>query len=172
MAWRLELRSRTTSRALGFRAYLAWFFLLFGGRFVSLGALAWLDRGSLNLPPLPRMIATLLLTLPGVYAMYSVRRYFGMARAAGADHFEARYRTMPLVREGIFRFTRNGMYVYAFLLFWAIAVGCNSAAALAVAAFSHLYIWVHFVATEKPDMIYLYRNSKRANRGGPDDDHE
>ena len=48
------------------------------------------------------------------------------------------------------------MYVYAFLLFWAIAVGFNSSAALAVAAFSHAYIWVHFYATEKPDMDYLF----------------
>ena len=63
---------------------------------------------------------------------------------------------MPLVNQGIFRFTSNGMYVYAFMLFWAIAIGFNSSAALAVAAFSHLYIWVHFFATEKPDMDYLY----------------
>ena len=48
------------------------------------------------------------------------------------------------------------MYWYAFLLFWAIAVGFKSSAALTVAAFSHLYIWVHFHATEKPDMNYLY----------------
>ena len=88
--------------------------------------------------------------------MYSVRRYFGMVRAAGADHFDARYRAMPLVDEGIFRFTKNGMYVYAFLLFWAIATGFDSMAALAVVAFSHVYIWIHFFATEKPDMNYLY----------------
>ena len=92
----------------------------------------------------------------GVYAMYSVMRFFGMARAAGADHFDPRYRSTPFVREGIFRFTSNGMYLYAFLLFWAIAVGFNSTVALTVAAFSHAYIWVHFYATEKPDMDFLY----------------
>ena len=48
------------------------------------------------------------------------------------------------------------MTVYAFLLFWAIAIGFNSAAALVVAAFSHAYIWVHYYATEKPDMDYRY----------------
>jgi len=88
--------------------------------------------------------------------MYSVRRYFGMARAAGADHFFPQYREMALVKEGIFRFTENGMYIYAFLLFWAIAIGFDSSAALVVAAFSHAYIWVHFYATERPDMQYLY----------------
>ncbi|MBW1863973.1 MAG: hypothetical protein JRJ02_16685 [Deltaproteobacteria bacterium] len=88
--------------------------------------------------------------------MYSAKRYFGMVRAAGADHFDPRYRDMPFVKEGIFRFTSNGMYLYAFLLFWAIAIGFNSITALTVAAFSHAYIWVHFYATEKPDMDFLY----------------
>jgi len=156
LAWRLELRSSTISETIGFSGYVACFFLLFGGRFVSLLALAWLDRGSLGLDTVPQAVATTLLALPGIYAMYSVMRYFGLARAAGADHFDRRYRDMPLVREGIFRFTRNGMYLHAFLLFWAIAVGFNSMAAAAVAAFSHAYIWVHFYSTEKPDMDFLY----------------
>ena len=156
LAWRLELLSSATSKTIGFNGYIAGFFLLFGGRFVSLLALAWLDRGSLHLQALPRFVLTGVLASLGVYAMYSVNRFFGMARAAGADHFDPRYRNMPFVKEGIFRYTSNGMYVYAFLLFWAIAVGFNSSAALAVAAFSHAYIWVHFYATEKPDMDYLY----------------
>jgi len=156
LTWRLELGSTAISKAAGFRVYLVCFFLLFGGRFVSLFALAWMDRGSLGLPVLPQAIVTTVLVLLGVYAMYSVKRYFGMARAAGADHFDARYRDMPLVKGGIFRFTNNGMYLYAFLLFWAIAVGFNSSAALTVAAFSHIYIWVHFYATERPDMEFLY----------------
>jgi hypothetical protein len=156
LAWRLEFRSSATSKTLGFPGYLAAFFLLFSGRFISLFALAWMDRGSLKLPILPQAIATILLALLGIYAMYSVKRYFGIVRAACADHFDPRYRDMPLVREGIFRFTSNGMYLYAFLLFWAIAVGFNSAAGLTVAAFSHAYIWVHFYTTEKPDMDFLY----------------
>jgi protein-S-isoprenylcysteine O-methyltransferase Ste14 len=158
LAWRLELRSSGTSKAIGFAGYVAGFFLLFGGRFVSLIVLAWLDRGSLGLTNPVHVIVTTLLVLPGVYAMYSVARYFGMARAAGADHFDPRYRDMPLVKDGIFRFTNNGMYLYAFLLLWAIAVGFNSSATLVVAAFSHAYIWVHFHATEKPDLDFLYAN--------------
>jgi hypothetical protein len=156
LAWRFELRSSATSKTIGFKSYLVLFFLLFGGRFVSLLWLAWLDRGSLGLPMLAQAILTAILTIIGLYALYSVKRYFGMVRAAGADHFEPRYRKMPLVRGGIFRFTSNGMYLYAFLLFWAVAVGFDSTATLVVAAFSHLSIWVHFFATEKPDMAYLY----------------
>ena len=156
LTWRFEIQSSATSRAVGFPGYLVLFFLLFGGRFISLVVLAWMDRGSLNLQSLPQAGLTILFALPGIYAMYSVKRYFGMARAAGADHFDPRFRDMPLVNEGIFRFTNNGMYLYAFLLFWAVAVGFNSSAALVVTAFSHVYIWVHFYATERPDMDFLY----------------
>ena len=156
LAWRLELRSAVISKTIGFRGYVIIFFVLFAGRFVSLFALAWLDRDSLNLQILPQLIVTTILTLLGLYAMYSVKRYFGMMRASGADHFDPQYRSMPFVKDGIFRFTNNGMYLYAFLLFWAIATGVNSSAALSVAAFSHAYIWVHFHATEKPDMAFFY----------------
>jgi hypothetical protein len=135
------------------------FFLLFGGRFVSLFALAWEDRGSLHIGALLRISITGIFSVIGIYAMYSVLRYFGLKRAAGADHFDPRYRDMPFVRQGIFRFTSNGMYLYAFLLFWAIAIALNSSAALAVAAFSHAYIWVHFYSTEKPDMDFIYSSS-------------
>jgi len=160
LAWRLELRSSVTSKKIGFRGYLVLFFLLFGGRFISLVALAWADHGSLRFATFPKTALTGVLVVLGVYAMYSVSRYFGLARAAGADHFDQRYRDMPLVSQGIFRFTNNGMYLYAFLLFWAIAIGFNSSAALAVAVFSHAYIWVHFYSTEKPDMTSIYASSK------------
>ncbi len=156
LAWRLELKSSAVSRTIGFGAYLAIFFLLFGGRFVSLLALAWLDRGSLGLAVSARAPLTVLFTLIALYTFYSIARYFGMTRAASADHFDPRIRTLPMVSEGIFRYTANGMYAGGFLAFWVIALGFDSAAALAAAAFSHAYIWVHFQATEKPDMAYLY----------------
>ena len=156
LAWRLELRSSAISRSIGFEAYLWVFFLLFAGRFLTLAWLAVLDQNSLGLSSTIRVPLTLILLLLGLYAMYSVKKYFGMSRAAGGDHFDVRYRDMPLVKGGIFRYTENGMYVYAFLLFWAIAIGFNSAVALIVAAFSHAYIWVHYYATEKPDMDFLY----------------
>lgn len=118
--------------------------------------LAWSDRSSLDISPLFQITITGILVIIGLYAIYSVKRYFGMSRAAGADHFDLKYRSMSFVKQGIFRFTDNAMYLYAFLLFWAIALGSGSSAALVVAAYSHIYIWVHFYATEKPDIDYLY----------------
>jgi len=111
------------------------------------------------LPIFPQLVLTSLLTLLGIYTMVSVKCYFGLARAAGADHFDSHYRDLPLVNQGIFRFTNNGMYYCGFSLFWALALGFNSQAALLVAAFSHAYIWVHFFVTEKPDMHYLYESN-------------
>ncbi len=156
LAWRLELTSGATSARLGFRGYLALFFALLAGRLLATLALGWVDRGSLGLAPRPRTVLATLLALPAVYTFTSIVRYFGFVRAAGADHFDPAYRARPLVDQGIFRLTRNGMYVFAFLALWSLAVGFDSAAALVVAAFSHAYVWVHYFATEKPDMRFLH----------------
>lgn len=88
-----------------------------------------------------------------------------MVRAAGADHFDPSYREVPLVKKGIFRFTDKGTYFYAFPPFWAIAIGFNSGAALAMAAFGHTYVWVHFCATEKPDMEICMGRGQNGIRG-------
>ena len=72
---------------------------------------------------------------------------------------------LPILK-GIFRFTRNGMYVYGFLILWVPALWWASVAALTAALFNHLYIWVHYFATEKPDMARIYsgRGAARAGR--------
>ena len=160
LSWRLALLSSSTGKTIVFKFYLVVFFTLFGGRFVSVFWLAHLDKDSLGLSIYPRVFFTSIALIVGLYAMYSIRRYFGMARAAGADHFDQKYRSMALVNEGIFRFTKNAMYVYAFLLFWALAIGYNSASALLAVAFSHVYIWVLYYSTEKPDMDFIYGSSQ------------
>ncbi len=91
-----------------------------------------------------------------VYTAISVNKYFGFKGAAGCDHFQLQFREMPLVKRGIFRFSSNAMYAFGFLLFWTIAICFDSAGALIVAAFSHIYFWVNYHATEKPDMRVLY----------------
>ncbi len=161
LSWRLELRSAMTSTTIGFQSYLVIFFVLFIGRFISMLILAWLDRGSMNIPEMLQKTIVVTFLILGLYAVYSVKRYFGMVRAAGADHFDESYRTMPIVKEGIFRFTSNAMYMYVFLLFWAIALIYNSIAAIVVAAFSHAYIWVHYYSAEKPDMDFIYASASK-----------
>jgi hypothetical protein len=48
------------------------------------------------------------------------------------------------------------MYAFGFLLIWFPGLWYASLAALAAALFSHLYIWVHYYCTERPDMQRIY----------------
>jgi hypothetical protein len=50
------------------------------------------------------------------------------------------------------------MYTIGFLGLWAAALAFASWTALLLAAFNHAYIWVHYFATEKPDMARIYGN--------------
>ena len=78
------------------------------------------------------------------------------------DHFRQRYREMPLVREGAFKYSANAMYALAFLLFWGIGLLTGSRAVLAAALFQHAYIWVHMYCTEDPDMRVIYGSSSHS----------
>jgi hypothetical protein len=49
------------------------------------------------------------------------------------------------------------MYTFGFLILWSLALLSLSKAALIVAAFNHLYIWVHFYFTELPDIRHIYK---------------
>lgn len=156
---RVELYLALCTRWIGrhaFRVYAILFMVMLVARPVLISLLAIANRDTV---PLPRWLGLLLagaLSLPTLYLFYSVIRYFGFRRAMGIDHFERGYRKLPLVREGIFRFTRNGMYTFGFLLVWIPGLAFSSFAALAVAAFSHAYIWVHYLCTERPDMTRIY----------------
>jgi protein-S-isoprenylcysteine O-methyltransferase Ste14 len=159
VCWRLELGSRTLTRvfgAWGFPLYqLAFTALIVARPFLAL-MLAVSNAGTL---PVDRTVARALAVaalVPAAYLGYSVARYFGLARAYGADHFDPAYRTRGLVQQGIFRLSPNAMYVFGFLLLWAPGLWFRSTAALVFAAFSHAYIWVHYYATERPDMQVLY----------------
>jgi hypothetical protein len=159
LCWRLELDGRRLTRRLGdkaFRLYQVGFAILIILRPVLSFALGWSNRGSLPITPWIGYAVAMILLLPAIYLIYSVARYFGFERAFGIDHFDASYREMPLVRKGIFAWTPNAMYVFGFLVLWVPAFLFQSVAALIVAAFSHIYVWVHYYCTEKPDMRRIY----------------
>lgn len=156
ITWRLELKSGVISQTLGFRLYRLIFLLILISRPLTLLALAIQDPGSIGLGPILRIALCVVLAIPLLYTFYSVDKFFGIDRASGGDHFEETYRTMPLVRNGIFKYTNNAMYIFGFLLFWIMAIGLDSPAALIIAAYSHASIWMHYLATEKPNMKYLY----------------
>jgi voltage-gated potassium channel Kch len=159
LAWRSQLCFGTVTKRFGDHAFVIYqvvFMFLLLARPVSLTMLAIADHDSLALSVPIRIAVCTILGLPAAYGMYSVVRYFGMARAAGKDHFDANFRSEPLVKQGIFRYTSNAMYAIVFLGVWVIAIAAASWAALVAAGFSHAYIWVHYYCTERPDMKVIY----------------
>lgn len=159
VGWRAQLGFQTFTRIFGradFKVWGAIFMPLLVSRPLVILGLAIADAGSADLPAWWGWALGGALLPPALYALYSVQRYFGLDRALGGDHFRTRYRHMPFVREGAFKWTSNAMYTVAFLAFWGIALVAGSRAALAAAFFHHAYIWAHYLGTEEPDMQLIY----------------
>lgn len=159
LCWRTQLHATWLTRSLGrlgFPLYAVGFSILGISRVVVVFIVAISNQDTLPVNAIVLKFMAAVILVPAAYLFYSVNRYFGFRRAFGIDHFDKGYRSMPFVRRGIFRFTRNGMYIYGFLLLWVPAFWWASMAGLGVAIFSHLYIWVHYVATELPDMKHIY----------------
>lgn len=159
---RFQLVLSLFSRLFGKYDMIIWgiiFFPLMLLRPVFTLGLGIADSGSLQSFRVIQIIAGLILLIPAIYTGWSIEKYFGVPRALGGDHFRQKYRDMPLVKEGAFKYNSNAMYTFAFLLFWAIALLTGSIAALASALFQHAYIWVHMYCTENPDMEILYSKS-------------
>ncbi len=158
--WRGELYFQWLSRAFGEKAIHVFgvgFMILFLSRPITVFALAIGNRGTLDIPLWVNLPLIVIFSVITIYMAYSFVRYFSPARALGMDHFKPdEYRNKPFVREGIFRWSSNAMYTYAFLALWLIGLAFQSRAALLAAMFNHLYIWVHYYFTELPDMDYIY----------------
>jgi protein-S-isoprenylcysteine O-methyltransferase Ste14 len=139
--------------------YGAGFAALALARLATVVAVAASNRDTLPWDPTMLRLLAVAAAVPVVYLFHSIQRYFTFRRALGIDHFDPSYRSRPLVRQGIFRYTRNAMYVFGFLMAWIPGLWFGSAAGLVVALFSHAYIWVHYIATERPDMRRIYSQS-------------
>ena len=159
LCWRLELHTQWLSGTFGpagFRLYAAGFALAALARIVLLVAVATSNQHTLPVSETVLDVIATVLLVPIAYLFYSVARYFTFPRALDIDHLDPSYRTKPLERRGIFRFTRNGMYTFGLLLVWLPGLYAASKAALLAALFHHTYIWVHYACTELPDMRRIY----------------
>jgi len=158
--WRLELHYQLITKNLGkqaFGLYKAGFTMLIVARPFSLICLAISNAWTLDLNPEVSYILSVILLIPAAYLAYSIRKYFGIDRAFGIDHFQPeKFRDVPMVRKGIFKHTDNAMYVFGFMALWVPGILLQSKAALLLALFNHLYIWVHYYFTELPDMKIIY----------------
>lgn len=161
VCWRSELYNQSISRRFGretgFKIFKFFFAILILSRPLSLIILAISNSNSLQLNENLIILLTVALSITGLYLFYSVIKYFGMNRAFGLDHFNpAAFKNTALIKKGIFRLSNNAMYVFGFLILYIPAVLWESKAALLIAVFNHLYIWVHYHFTEKPDMKFIY----------------
>ncbi len=135
--------------------YAIGFSVLFVSRLISITILAFRAQHSLCINPLMAYLAAAIILPVVIYLFYSVKRYFTIERAYGIDHFDKDYNE-PYVKKGIFRYTDNGMYVYGLMILYLPGLLLLSKAALAVALFNHIYIWVHYYCTERPDIEIIY----------------
>ena len=158
--WRSELYYKYLSKNYGKNAFIYYkkiFTVLILSRPIFILLLSISNSNSLYIWPVFYWAIIILLLIPGIYSQYSVAKYFGYDRAFGIDHFEPEiYNKIPLVNDGIFKYTSNGMYVYAFFLIWLPGIIFESQAGILLALFHHLYIWVHYYFTELPDIRYIY----------------
>ena len=162
ICWRSELYYKSITklfgRKKGFRLYKIGFAVLILLRLVTIVILAISNEGTLYISPIISYSLAALFVIPVIYLFYSVFKYFGMDRAFGIDHFEPEAaNNLGMVKEGIFKYTSNGMYVVGFLILWIPGLIFLSKAALLAALFNHIYIWIHYYFTELPDMKFIYR---------------
>ena len=161
ICWRSELYYHSISKAFGrktgFKLYKIGFIIFILLRVVTIVILAISNEGTLYIDPILSYSLAVLFAIPVVYLFYSVFNYFGIDRAFGIDHFEPETaNNLVMVKEGIFKYTPNAMYVFGFLILWIPGFIFLSKAALLAALFNHIYIWVHYYFTELPDMKFIY----------------
>ncbi len=159
LIWRFELYKRTFTTRFGlrkaFQIYAAGFSILFVGRLIVIIFLALSSKNSLQTNPIIAYLIALLITPVVLFLFYSVKKYFTIERAYGIDHFDKNY-SVPFVKKGIFKYTDNGMYVFGLMILYLPGLVILSEAALLAALFNHVYIWVHYYFTERPDMLEIY----------------
>jgi len=158
ICWRSELCWQSISKTIGFKAYAIIFFILGLSRFSAI-VLCFVDYGSLYKPGILAWVISIILFIPGIYTMFSVKKYFGFLRAAGADHFDPKYRDMPFEKRGIFKWSPNAMYVFAIGIPFAFAVATGSQSMFVIAIYTYISVWLHYFCTEKEDCKIIYGNN-------------
>ncbi len=157
--WRTQLHFSLITRtfgASGFLYYSIGFLVLFGLRPLLIVGLAISSMNTLEADRTLLNVLALLLAVPAVYLFYSLVKYFPVRRALGIDHFNISYRGKPFIRQGIFKYTSNAMYTFGPALFWIPGLLLASTPALLATLFTHIYMWVHYYTTERPDIGRIY----------------
>lgn len=168
--WRSQIHGQHMSRIFGRQALLVHgvqFFTFFVLRIGSTVLASISSPHTLTgMPTLMMVLSAATVVLVG-WTCFSVVKYFGIKRALGADHFTEEYRRMDFVREAIFRYTPNAMYTFGTLMFVIPGLLLRSHIGIASGVFHYLAVWLHYWATEVPDMILIYGDLPRHSESPP-----
>ena len=105
LCWRSELCWKTISQTIGFKGYVFNFFHNWNFKIIFGVGLCFADYGTWFTPGWIAWSVSVLLFIPFVYTMYSVKKYFGFMRATGIDHFDPSYKDKPFEKRGIFKWS-------------------------------------------------------------------
>ena len=158
LCWRSELCWKIISRTIGFKVYVIIFFILAILRLSSIG-LCFADYGSWFTPGWMAWMVAILIFVPFVYTIYSIKKYFGFLRATGKDHFDPSYKNIPFEKRGIFKWSSNAMYTFAIAVFFGFAISAGSKAMFVFAVYTYIGGWLHYFCTEKEDFKVIYGNN-------------
>ena len=155
VCWRSELCWKTISKTIGFKAYAIIFFILGLSRFSAI-VLCFVDYGSLYKPGMVGLDISIILFIPGVYTMYSVKKYFGFLRAAGMLIILIQNIEICLLkRRGIFKWSPNAMYVFGIGIPFAFAVATGSQSMFVVAIIL-IFLFGYIIFVQKEKILKLY----------------
>ena len=158
LCWRSELCWKTISQTIGFKVYAIIFIIIMILRLLSIG-LCFADYGTWYTPGWIAWIISVLIFIPFIYTIYSIKEYFGFMRATGIDHFDLSYKDIPFERRGIFKWTSNAMYTFATAVFFGFAISAGSKAMFVFAVYTYIGVWLHYFCTEKEDFKIIYGNN-------------
>jgi len=159
LCWRSELCWSIISRTIGFKAYAVIFIIIMILRLSSIG-LCFADYGTWFVPGWIAWSISVLIFIPFIYTIYSIKKYFGFMRATGIDHFDPSYNDIPFERRGIFKWSSNSMYLFAIAVFFGLAVSSGSKAMFIFATYSYIGGWLHYFCTEREDFKVIYGNDQ------------
>ena len=143
LCWRSELCWKTISQTIGFKLYAVIFIIIGILRLSSIG-LSFADYGTWFTPGWIAWSVSVLIFIPFVYTIYSVKKYFGFVRATGIDHFDSNYKNVPFEKRGIFQWSSNAMYTFAIPVFFVFAFSSGSKAMFIFATYSVIGVWLHY----------------------------
>jgi len=157
--WRSEIHGCSMTRIFGAKSFMihgCLFFILLATRLGSIVFASVNSPHTFSVPSILTEFAALCISVLGLWTLWSVFKHFGVKRALGADHFFSEYKHKKFVRKGVFLYIPNSMYTFGTLLFLIPGLIFRSQIGFACGLFHYLAVWLHYWATELPDMEYIY----------------